>query len=256
MRRIALALLFVTLSLLAMRGHADEGRDAAEAAFLAGEYDAVVAALARKADADSCAFSARALLAKAMTGPADPPDALLHAALDKAEEAIAADPRHVEGRLQRAIALSLILRPMSVHEARKTGWGDTARDLAEAVLADDPQNFYAHGFLSVWHVEVVRRGGVVGSMMMGASVRQGRRHYEAAAGLAPDDASVHWQWARALAALNARKYRKEINAALKAAAAAPVDSEMERVMQARAALLGVQMQIDLRAAEALARRML
>ena len=44
---------------------------------------------------------------------------------------------------------------MTVGEARKTGWGDEARDLAEAVLDDEPDNFYAHGFLSVWHVEVV-----------------------------------------------------------------------------------------------------
>ena len=207
-------------------------------------------------DADSCALSARAMLAKAMTGPADPPDALLHAALDKAEAAIAADPDHVEGRLQRAIALSLIIRPMTVGEARKTGWGDEARDLAEAVLDDEPDNFYAHGFLSVWHVEVVRRGGTIGSIIMGASLKDARRHYAAAAALAPDDASVHWQWARALAALDARKYRREINAALEAAVTAHVDSELERVMQTRAASLSAQMLIDPKGAEEMALRML
>ena len=91
---------------------------------------------------------------------------------------------------------------------------------------------------------------------MGAGVSDGRDHYEAAIAAMPDDASVHWQWARALAALNARKYRADVLAALDAALACPVESELERTMQARAALLKTEMLQDPRRAGELAARML
>ena len=178
---------------------ADEA--AAEAAFVRGEYDTARTELSDSKTADALAFRARALLAEAMSGPADPPEDVLHRALDDANVALIMDPAHAEGRLQRAIALSLILRPMSTREARKTGWAEEARDLARGVLEDEPGNVYAHGFLSVWNLEVVNRGGRIGAMIMGAGVSDGRDHYEAAIAAAPDEASVHWQWARALAAL-------------------------------------------------------
>lgn len=210
---------------------------AAEKAYLAGQYDAAFADVATDRGADACAFGARMLLAKAMSGDDQPPPALVSAALDAANRALGAEPEHAEGRLQKAIALSLLVRPMSVKEARDSGWGEEARDLAEAVLADDPQNAYAHGFLAVWHVEVMNRGGLLGAMILGASMEDAERHYAAAMQASPADAALHWQYARALAALNARKYRKEVVEALDAALAAPVGSELERVMQERARTL-------------------
>ncbi|KCZ49450.1 tetratricopeptide repeat protein [Hyphomonas pacifica] len=228
----------------------------AEAAFQAGEYQAALAAASDKSNPDELAFSARALLAEAMSGPADPPEALLHAALDKADAALAIDKQHLEGRLQRAIALSLIIRPMSNGAARKTGWGEEARDLARSVLEDDPGNIYANGFLSVWNLEVVRRGGRIGAMMMGASISDGRAHYQAAIAADPEDAALHWQWARALAALDCRKYHDEITAALEAALSVPTHSALQKVMQARAATLKAELQRGDAEAEALAARML
>jgi hypothetical protein len=74
-------------------------------------------------------------------------------------------------------------------------------------------------------------------MIMGASLDKARDHYRIATQIAPDDAAIHWQWARALAALNAKKYRGDIDTALDAAIAAPVGSDLERVMQARAVQL-------------------
>ena len=206
-------------------------------AYTAGHYDAAIADAATDHGADACAFSARSLLAKAMSGEAQPAHELLQGALDEANAALSIDPGHIEGRLQKAIALSLIARPMSMREARDSGYGEAARQLAEGVLQDDPQNAYAHGFLAVWNLEVMRRGGMLGAMIMGASQNAAEAHYEAAAAASPGDAALNWQFARALATLNARKYRPEISAALDAALAAPVDDELERVMQERARTL-------------------
>ncbi len=186
------------------------------------------------ADADNSAFAARALLARAISTDEEPDPATVAEAWALAEKAVALEPGHVEGRLQLAIAMSLTARPMSVREALRSGYGEKARDLVREVIADDPGNAYAHSFLSVWNVEVLRRGGRLGATLMGASVKDGREHYEAAIAADPGEASLHWQWARVLTALNADKYRDEIDAALAAALSLPSETAIETIMQVRA----------------------
>ena len=226
-------------------------------AFSDGRFEEAARKAASLSDADAKALAARALLAKGMCGNSQPPTALVDEAEALARAALALEPEHVEGRLQLAIALSLRMRPMTARQAMRTGHGEVARELAEAVLRDDPGNAYAHGLLAVWHFEVVRRGGAIGSALMGASVREGLSHYEAAARARPGDASVHWQVARALTALNARKYRSNIDAALNAAQAAGRDDALEEVMAARAAHLAMALDVlSAREVEQLAEGML
>ncbi|MEL7128994.1 MAG: hypothetical protein AAGK23_05560 [Pseudomonadota bacterium] len=185
-------------------------------------------------DADNLAFAARSLLAASVATDDEPDPALIQRANTLATQALQQDDLHIEGRIQLAISLSLTARPMSTRDALRSGHGETARDLAKAVLEDDPDNSYAHGFLSVWNVEVLRRGGRIGAAVLGASVKKGRAHYQAAIAAQPDEASLHWQWARVLTALNARKYRDEIQMALSAALAASTETAIETVMQERA----------------------
>ena len=209
-----------------------------ESSFTSGRYIEAASLGETQADPDGLAFAARCLLAEAMSAPDFiPPQEIVIRAEDMARRALAQDANHIEARLQLAIALSLRAHPLTTRQAMRTGFGDEAKALAEAVLIDDPTNSYANGFLAVWHIEVVRRGGAVGSAIMGASMKQSRRLYEMAAQVNPDDASLHWSYARALTALNARKYRGEIDKALNNAITANTDSELERVMQARARTL-------------------
>lgn len=256
MRHIALAVL---ISAVASPALADTGQvtRAAQTAFQTGQFQQAATLAEKAGNADALALAARALLAKGMCGESQPPAALLAEAEQLAREAVALDPDHVEGRLQLAIALSLKARPMSTREALRSGLGGASRELAESVLSDDPTNAYAHGLMAVWHVEVVRRGGPLGSAMMGASVRKGLGHYRQAVRLKPGDASMHWQMARALAALDARKYRAEIDAALSEALAAPAGDALERVMAERAAYLAAALDRQTpREVQALAERML
>ncbi len=228
--------LFTLFLLLTPAAFADQA--AQLVAFTEGRYDEAVTLAEAEPSADNLAFAARSLLAEAMSAPDQvPPQTLALQAEAFARRAIAADAGHVEGRLQLAIALSLRARPLSDRAARRSGFGSEAKTLAEAVLKDDPANAYAHGFMAVWNIEVVRRGGGLGAAIMGASVRQGKRHYTHAIATNADDASTHWQYARALTALNARKYRRDIDTALAAAMAAHPGSALERTMQARAAKL-------------------
>jgi hypothetical protein len=250
-------MLFISLLIFGLFQPASGQGEEAEKAYLLGQYDVAFAYVATDRGADACAFGARMLLAKAMSGDVQPPGPLLLTALAEANCALAAEPGHIEGRLQKAIALSLLVRPMSLKEAHDSGFGQEARQLAESVLLDDPQNAYAHGFLAVWHIEVVNRGGLLGAMILGASMDDAERHYAAAVRASPGDAALHWQYARALAALNARKYRAQVSEALDAALAAPIGSALEQVMQDRARTLSKAVAtMKGRDAESLAKKML
>lgn len=232
--------------------------DAHLIAFTEGRYSDAASVVESSHAPDNLAFAARSLLAEAISATDySVSPSLVEQAEQLARQALIEDPDHVEARLQLAIALSLKARPMTVGEARRAGYGDDAKRLADSVLDDDPTNTYAHGFLSVWHIEVRRRGGAIGASIMGASVKKARRHYEAAIELSPDDASVHWQYARALTALNAKKYRTDIDAALARALACGAETSLEHVMQDRARDLKSVLETEKRAtAESLAARML
>lgn len=231
-RSLILAALVVSGAPLALADIAS-----ADAAFRAGKYDLALAETASEPSADARALRARVILAKVMSDNREPDRALIECARAEADAALRQDAAHGEGRLQKAIALSLLTRSMSLLEARESGFGPQARKLAESVLASDPGNHYALGFLAVWHVEVHRRGGTIGAAVMGASLSTARGQYAEAVRLAPDDAGLRWQWARALAAYDAKKYRKEIKAELAAAIAIDPQTELDRVMQGRAETL-------------------
>lgn len=210
----------------------------ADAAFRAGRFEAALLEVAA-ADptADAYALKARAILARTMCAGGEPDTAQIRDALAAADAALVLDPRHGEARLQKAIALSLLTRSMNLGDARESGYGPLAKALAEGVLEDDPANHYALGFLAVWHVEVHRRGGTIGAAMLGASLKTARSQYAEAVRLAPEDAGLRWQWARALAAFDAKKYRAEIEAELQAALEIDPSTEIDRVMQGRAGVL-------------------
>lgn len=217
-------------------------------AFSAGDYGIAAGIVEAEPGAEAKALTARALLAGVMSGEGEPDIETVERAMVYAQEAVALEPAHIEGRLQLAIAISLYLRPLSTGEARRTGLSGQPKELAEAVLVDDPANAYAHGLLAVWNVEVVRRGGRLGAAIMGAGLRSAKAHYEAAAAASPDDASVHWQYARALAARGAGRKEAQIRAILQEGIGAKADDALEAVMQARcAALLTV---LDAEGAEA------
>jgi tetratricopeptide (TPR) repeat protein len=224
--------------------------------FARGEYLAAAAEAEAGAGADELAFAARSLLAHCMTGNAGVDAALLDRARRDAEAALKIDPAHEEGKLQLAIALSLKSRDMDAMAAWNAGYGEKGKKLAEGVLKSDPDNYYAHGFLAVWNIEVERRGGGMGAWMMGASLDAARKHYDTARSLAPDDVGIHWQYARALAGLDLNGRLKDVNEALARAIASVATDHVEQVMQARARQLSEAVGRDREAAQELARKLL
>lgn len=250
------AVWMVTAAALAAPALSHPTSAALQGRFTRGEYMEAAREAEAAAGADDLAFAARSLLAHCMTSNREPEAAVVDRAFKDAEAALKIDPGHEEGRLQLAIALSLKSRAMDPMDAWSKGYGDKGRKLANDVLKSDPYSYYAHGFLAVWNVEVRRRGGPVGASIMGASLDTARKHYDEASSLAADDVGIHWQYGRALAALDAVKYGDEASEALARAAAATAGDHVEKVMQARAVELAKILKSDRAAAQKLARKML
>lgn len=227
--RVLLSLFFLTVPTAFAQS------DEALALYRQGAYQQAVALAKAENGADSLAFAARALLAEGIAAePVDMGEARLDLAQSLAERAMALDHHHSEARLQQAIILSLRARRMSLRAAYKARLGQRARALGEAAVEETPDYTYAHGFLAVWHVEVIRRGGRIGATVLGASMDEARAHYQRAAALSPDDPALHWQWARALAAKNPSRHETEIKLALERAQASVPTDQLAEVLQARA----------------------
>lgn len=212
-------------------------------AFVEGEFEVAAELAESEGSADGLAFAARSVLSDVMSNSGGNPQlADLQRAEALARRAMAAEEGHSEAQLQLAITLSLQSRPLSNGQALRSGLGQKAKQLAESILEAEPNNTYAHALLAVWNMEVLRRGGRLGARVMGASSRAAIEHYEAARIGMPDDGALHWQWARILAATNAKRYREHIDVALAAAIAANTDDALEATMQKRAAKFKQDMQ--------------
>jgi hypothetical protein len=232
MRNTALILLGILLA--APVGAAQSA--GALAAYGAGDYQSAIAAT--RADcADTSAFLARARLASLVEKGSIPATKALAAARADAETALGFDPDHIEGRVQLAISTSLMTLHMSDYDIWSSGYGTAPRELMEALLKDAPEEYHAHGFLSVWHIEVLRRGGSAGAFWFKASLKAARQHYRDAQIKGSDDPGLHWQYARALAALDAKKHETEIRAALKQAQAGTALTQLDHTLIGRAAKL-------------------
>ncbi len=253
---VGLAVALATLAPLAVPASAHPISSELAEKFARGEYMDAAREAEAGASAHDLSFAAQSLLALAMTGSGEPDAAILDRAERNAEAALKLAPDLDDARLQLAFALSLKSRPMDAMAVWTSGNGEKARKLAEAVQKSDPSNFYALGFLAVWNIEVEKRGGDMGAWMMGASLEKARDYYAAAANLAPDDIGLHWQYARALIALDPTKYENDAARALDRAANASAGDYLERVMQERAIELAAALKADKAAAQKLAETML
>jgi cytochrome c-type biogenesis protein CcmH/NrfG len=171
-------------------------------------------------------LASKALLALSLT---EWRDAQAGVRLDRAERnanaALALAPRAVEPRLNLAVVLGMKSRRVALAEAIKQNYASRGRALIEQALKIAPNDPAAQALLGSWNLEVVRRGGVMGSRLLGASSRVGMRAFDRAASLAPDDPAIALQYAVALLGVDAKRYGDKAGSLLIAASAmAPRDA--------------------------------
>jgi hypothetical protein len=203
----------------------------AEDLYNSGNFPAAVIAGEQEGGAAGNLAAARGLLALAMRDfRAAETRPLLDRAQRHCETALAADPNSVQARLQLATTLGMKGRRASLKEAMHEGYAKRGRTLIEEALKLSPEEPRAHALLGGWNLEVVRRGGAIGSALMGASTRAGIRSFDRARALAPDDPAIAFHYGMALLSLDAERYAQKAGVLLSNAAnAAPRNAFETRV---------------------------
>jgi hypothetical protein len=234
--RIALAALFACFALIA-----SARAESPAALYAAGDFHAAADAGDRQGDAAGKIFAARALLALAVS---DFRGAETGSWLDRAqrcaEHALAAAPDSAPARLQLAMTLGMKGRRASVKEAIKANYARRGRAMIDQALKLTPLDPWAHALLGGWNLEIVRRGGAVGAVFMGASARNGIRAFDRARILAPDDPAIALHYALALLAIDPERYSARAGDLLAVAAnAAPRDAFETNVRDAARRLAAV-----------------
>jgi hypothetical protein len=219
--RIALAALFACFSLIA-----PARAESPAALYAAGDFRAAAEAGDRQGDAAGDIIAARALLALVVSDfRGEETGALLDRAQHCAEQALIAAPESAPARLQLAMALGMKGRRASIKEAVKANFARRGRVLIDQALKLAPNDPWAHALLGGWNLEIVRRGGAMGAVFMGASVRSGVRAFERARVLAPDNPAIALHYALALLAIDPERQGAKAGDLLAVAAnAAPRDA--------------------------------
>ncbi|MES1201598.1 MAG: hypothetical protein ABUS57_09140 [Pseudomonadota bacterium] len=200
--------------------------------YASGEFRAAADRGEQEGGAAGYLIAARALLAMAISDfrGADA-GAWLDRAQNDAEAALASAPNSVQARLQFATALGMKGRRASLEEAINADYARRGRALIDEALNRAPQDPWAHALLGVWNLEVVRRGGVLGSAFMGASARDGIRAFERARALAPNDPVIAFQYGLALLSLHPSRYAGRAGALFEAAASSAPRDAFEATMR-------------------------
>lgn len=213
----------------------------ADELYAAGAFSAAADVGEREPGVAGKLIAARALLAMAINDFRGPQaSAWLDRAQRNSEAALAAAPDSATARLQIATALGMKGRRLPAKAAANAGYARRGKLLIDEALRLAPEEPWAYALLGGWNLEVVRRGGPVGSVLMGASARAGVRAFDRARALAPADPVIAFHYAIALLSLDAERYESKAKALLAAASeAAPRNAFEANVRDDARGLLAV-----------------
>lgn len=154
-----------------------------------------------------------------------------------ARRAIALDPGNPEGHLCLALALGLISREKGSVAAHFAGYAKEARYHIDYALRLAPGSAWGDALLGGWNLEIVRAGGLVGSLFYGASVEAGMAAYARAFARDPANIPIAYQYAVQLVALGGAQRRAEAMRRLAAGLEREPADAFSRLVRMRAARL-------------------
>jgi hypothetical protein len=229
--------LILAALLLATPARAADALERPIALYEAGKFDAAALAAEAVQSAAGQAFAARALLAYATTAvKAAERRAYYEQALARADAAVKADGTLIDARLQKVSALGAITRLSDDLSAANRAMSSEIKEQIDAGLAQDPQSPAMQAALGSWNLDVVHRAGM-SAFIVGASTAHGLAAFEQALATGPAKIPICFEYALALAALDAGKYQDKIDALAADALGVSAHDAYERILQERLKLL-------------------
>lgn len=241
-RVVAAIVVFITSAALAHK----PTFESASALYAEGDYRGAAREAGTLSSAQGHGLAARALLAHAMTEAAfDARRPFFEEALKQAEAALALDSKVVEGHLQYVIAIGHIGRLDGPLAAQARGYPDQAKSHIDAALALEPDNPWALATLGAWNIEIARSGILgIGRLLFGASRKAGMAAFDRAVVADADNVVVPYEYALALLALDARRYREAARGMLDTALTRVARDAYGRTMQTRAKTLQARLDVE------------
>lgn len=194
--------------------------------FHAGEFaGAVDAALAHGNAAHVAANKASGIYADYLEEDDSVKQAIYTAGIERAENAMAADPENPNSHYFHAYHLGRYSQSISIAKALSRGLGGKIKKSLDRAIELEPRHAEAHTALGLYHAEVISKvGKLVGSMTYGASADKAMEHFNEAIRIS--DAPIAWiEYGNGLYLLYGDKRLDESNEAYrKAGGMTPVDA--------------------------------
>jgi hypothetical protein len=224
--------LFGAVLLVAAAQSAQAGNDAL-ALYEQGDYERAIATASAQNNAAGFALAARAALADAMVHA--PCLSCLKRTEALARKSVAVDAGLPEGHVYLAVALGYEARIIGPTRAQLGRYPEEARRNLDAALAADPRNALALAALGGWHIEIVRSGGAsLAKWVYGASLEEGRKQFDAAFKVEPDNLVLRYQFVLSLGGLDLGELKPLVESTLERTLAIKARTAYERFAQARA----------------------
>lgn len=177
--------------------------------YRAGKYADAIAAGTQEKSARGYALAAAAEIGEA--AEKTPCLECAKKAEEYAKQSIAIDPKVAEGHIFYAVALGQDSHIIGTMSALSKGYGTLAKKEIDEALAIAPRNARALGTLGGWNLEVVRAAGsTLASWQYDASAEKGIEYFNKGIAVDPGNLVLHYQFALAMAGLDAEKYHDRI----------------------------------------------
>lgn len=150
------------------------------------------------ADGDAVAAKSYLILAAYVETAPERRLAMLDAAAEAAQRALAHDPDHVGAKLHLVVALGYKARVVGKWAANRAGYGGQAKALMKQVEDIAPDDPWLHAIRGGWNAEVVAVGGTLGAFLYGASKANVHDSFRRAIDLDPEDPALRVEYAKAM----------------------------------------------------------
>lgn len=201
-----------------------------------GDYETARMTAESLDTAEGYALAAESLSAQILLGEVSKLNKQSKQARALSQRALALDPALYNAQLQYALSDGFVTRTSGDITAwRKKLPSKTLAVIKEfrAAYPDDPKGLALEG---AWHLGVIRKTGEKnGAKWFGASLAEGERLYAQARAAAPNDVLIETNYAMALLVLDAEKYGPQVGSVLDAVAAMPVNDDLYKKVQSKAA---------------------